>query len=438
MSLNFPTSQRDVYNRISADIQSELPTAGSFLKNSFINAMSVAFSGRSFDNYLLLNILLLQMFPDTATEEFALQWGSYVSTYKLPASGSHGYITVPGLNVASVPIDTEVQTQDGILYTAETDASIGLQLFSITTLIRSGNTVTATTSTDHTMATGMLVEIEGADQAAYNGEFTITVTDSDKFIYNIQSGSSPASPATGTIDVFYYGATVLIASEDVGASTNLDAGTQLNLVGNINGVNNEVYVQWGGIKGGTDVESDENYKKRYLERYRNPVALFNIGAIEAQAKEVQGVTRVFVKPVTPYVGAVTVYFMRDDDPTPIPTSQHISDVRNHLLVIKPATVLDSDVFVYAPTPVPVNFVFTSLLPNTVSMQEAVKASLQDLFKESTEVEKDLLEAAYQSAIYQTVDLNSGSTVESFGLSSPSGDVSIGAGEIPVLGNVTFT
>jgi len=427
MSLNLPSSQKEVYNRISADIQGELPNAGPFLKNNFVNAMSVAYAGRVFDNYLLLNILLLQMFPDTATGEFALRWGSYVDCFKLPANKSTGYLTVVGLNSGSIPIDTEIQTQDGLIYRATTSGSIGLQLFNVTSMIRSGNTVTATTSSNHTMATGMLIEIEGADQAAYNGAYTITVNSANQFFYNIASGSSPASPATGSITAFYYGASILVESDDVGAITNLAAGTQLSLVTPLTGVNTEAYVQWGGIVGGTDIESDDDYKERYIERYQNPVALFNEAAIEEKAKEVQGVTRAFVKPVTPYVGAVTVYFMRDNDLNPIPTSQHVADVKAKLLTIKPATTLESDVYVYSPTPVSVDFVFNSISPNTVSMQAAIKASLTELFKKSTEVEKDLIEAAYTSAIYQTVDLDSGDVVEDYDLASPSGDVAISTG-----------
>lgn len=66
----------------------------------------------------------------------------------------------------------------------------------VTTLTRSGGTVTAT-STAHGFSTGNKVSIFGADQQAYNSVYDITVTDADHFTFAI--GFTPTSPATGTI-----------------------------------------------------------------------------------------------------------------------------------------------------------------------------------------------------------------------------------------------
>lgn len=69
----------------------------------------------------------------------------------------------------------------------------------ISTLTRSGTTVTAVTATDHDLTEGYqdYVEIQGATEAGYNGQFTdFTVPNRRTFTYEVDT--SPNSPATGT------------------------------------------------------------------------------------------------------------------------------------------------------------------------------------------------------------------------------------------------
>ncbi|MDO8629392.1 MAG: hypothetical protein Q7R41_02770, partial [Phycisphaerales bacterium] len=65
-----------------------------------------------------------------------------------------------------------------------------------TTITRSGTTATAT-AVGHGLINGKQALIKGADQAEYNGVFTVTVTGSDTFTYTVTG--TPATPATGTI-----------------------------------------------------------------------------------------------------------------------------------------------------------------------------------------------------------------------------------------------
>jgi len=67
----------------------------------------------------------------------------------------------------------------------------------VSSLTRSGATVTATTSAAHGYATARRIEIRGAVETDYNGDFTITVTGASTFTYTILG--TPTSPATGTI-----------------------------------------------------------------------------------------------------------------------------------------------------------------------------------------------------------------------------------------------
>lgn len=68
---------------------------------------------------------------------------------------------------------------------------------SVSGITRASTTATVTTATPHGYATNDFVNIRGADQSAYNGDQTITVTDSTHFTYTV--AGSPTTPATGTI-----------------------------------------------------------------------------------------------------------------------------------------------------------------------------------------------------------------------------------------------
>ena len=69
--------------------------------------------------------------------------------------------------------------------------------FQIASITRSSTTATVTTNANHGYSTNDHVNIRGANQTAYNGDFTITVTGATTFTYTV--AGSPTSPATGTM-----------------------------------------------------------------------------------------------------------------------------------------------------------------------------------------------------------------------------------------------
>jgi hypothetical protein len=66
----------------------------------------------------------------------------------------------------------------------------------VTSITRASTTATVT-ATAHGFTSGDQVNIRGAAQSDYNGDFIVTVTDADTFTYTVSG--SPATPATGTI-----------------------------------------------------------------------------------------------------------------------------------------------------------------------------------------------------------------------------------------------
>ena len=67
----------------------------------------------------------------------------------------------------------------------------------VSTLTRSGTTVTVVTNAAHGYVTGSDVEIKGATPTAYNGRWNVTVLDEVTFTFSIFS--NPSTPASGTI-----------------------------------------------------------------------------------------------------------------------------------------------------------------------------------------------------------------------------------------------
>lgn len=137
-------------------------------------------------------------------------------------------------------------------------------------------------------------------------------------------------------------------------------------------------------------------------------------------------------------GQVKVLFTRDNDPSIIPTGAEVLQVYNKLLTIKPAHMAARDLIVLAPVPVPVNFNFNLVVPNTPTMKQAIIDTLDAFFRESNVAGQDLLKIEYTALIYSTVDTVSGELIKNFALTTPTVDITIQSGQIPVLGTVTFS
>ena len=428
-------SRSTITDRVRTDVQRSLPESNPFLRNSFIGALIIGFAGRIYEFYLQLQIMLDEIFPDTASGTYLERWGTWKGITRNVATGASGNVTATGTPGSSIPSGSVLTSADGVEYQTTAAATIAANVLTLVSLTRTGSVATATSSSDHGFATGDTVVIAGAVETEYNGSVVITVTSTTTFTYTVSG--APSTPATGTITASLDSATVPVESVDVGADTNQGSGSTLSFSSPIAGVDSTAYVQFGEIAGGTDLETDDDLRARIIERYSNPVSFFNVNNIEKKAEEVSGVTRVWVEEITPAVGQVTVYFVRDNDASIIPSAAEVTEVNNKLLEIKPAHMDPADLIVSAPTAVPVNFTFSSITPNTTTMQAAIINSLTAFFQDDTVVGADITEAAFDSAVYQTVDLTTGQRLTDFTITIPASTVTIATGEIGTLGSVTF-
>lgn len=440
--VEFPEYQ-EIIDRIRASVAADLPGVDPTIFASFVRAFSDGLGGRSFDLVLLLKEILKEIFPQTSEGIYLERWGGYEDLEKNPATESSGLITFTGTVTSLIPAGTQLNTADGNLYTTDISLTLTAQSINITSLTRTGTTATATTASDHILATGQQVVMAGANETDYNGTFTIIVTAANKFTYTVSG--SPTTPATGTITAAFDGGQVNITSDETGEDLNLDSGAQLSLVTPIGGVDTTAFVQFSAVGGGTDAEEDGQpgqletgtFRTRVFNSRANPVANFNITAIEKAALSVAGVTRVKVNRITPYVGAVTVLFVRDNDDNIIPDGSEVTTVETAILELLPATSDTSDVFVTAPTAVITDFTFSSISPDTSTMRTAIENSLIAMYRNEATFETDITEAKYSAAIIDTVDLETGDSLTAFALTVPSGDITVGTDQIGVLGAVTF-
>lgn len=432
---NIPENAAELAAKSKADVQRELQESNPYGKNHWLGAVVVACAHRVFDFYLQLNVAVKQNFLDTATGAALIRWAGIYGKQLIPASQANGLVVATGVAGSLIPADTIMSASGVGSYVATSSATISAQTINIQSLTLTGSVVTAITESNHTLANGVSVAIAGASESEYNVTAQIFVNGNDSFQYSIVG--SPADEPTTSATASFTTTCVPVISNDFGQDFNLDSGAILRLQSPLVGVDDSLTVDFGAIGGGTNKETDEGLRARTSERLHNPIAFFNPSVISEKAKEIAGVTRVFVQSTTPSLGRVTVYFMRDNDLSPIPSGSEVTKVKNSLLEIKPVEIQDSDLIVSAPVAEVVDFVFASLTPDTTTMRQSVENSLGQFFDEQIGVEQNVDEDAYRAAIFNTIDIATGQTVSTFDLSSPSGDIAVGVGGIGTLGAISY-
>ena len=395
----------------------------------------------------LIRDLELEAFPQTATGSDLERWGAYENLPRNAASAAFGVINVPATIVGEVVPIGAVYNSDGLNYSPSQAAAAENITGALSSLIRVGSTVTATFE-NHGLATGQTVNISGADQTEYNGDFTINVNSEDTFTYSVEG--SPTTPATGTIIFSSIFASVPVVCTSTGLLTNRSSGSVLTLTSTpITNVSTTGFVTFSGLVGGAAEETDEGYRSRILLSRSTIEGVFTNDQIELAALGVAGNTRAFVispelstcsgSPTVPTPGQVAVYILRDNDPNITPT-QVILDRTKEAIIENgrlPSNTSELDVFVLAPTLTPVNFTISGLTPDTSSMRSAVTANLQAFFEDNVQFGTNVTRESYLGAIQNTQDLITGDIIETFNVNTPAGDVSVGATSIAVIGTVNY-
>lgn len=228
---------------------------------------------------------------------------------------------------------------------------------------------------------------------------------------------------------------VPVTCNTVGKIGNAVAGTPLatTLVGLADNATT-VNVDDDGIGAGADQETTEEYRARILARKRQPPMGGATYDYVAWAKEIPGVTRVFVGKNAFGRGTVGVWFLMDDTyVNGIPQPSDVANVQAYLNAVAPVT---ADVFVFAPVPDCIDITITGLAPNTEPVQQSAALEIQSMFSRMTQPGMPGAPfVLYQSWIWQAVSNATGA--QHHKISVPSDDVTFGTGILPCLRSVKF-
>ncbi len=226
--------------------------------------------------------------------------------------------------------------------------------------------------------------------------------------------------------------TVSVTALEGGQASNTDAGLSLNLVTPIVGINSTATVASGGLTAGADIESIEALRQRLRLRVQQTPHGGATHDYIAWAKQVAGVTRAWSFGGWNGSGSVGLFFVRDDDASLIPDAGEIAQVQTHIDIVRPVTAA---VTVYAPTE-SAQAMTIQISPNNATVQAAIQESLQDLFRNTAEVEGGNGEGKILvSHLREAISLAAGENDHI--LVSPSANITLNNGEIATLGAITW-
>jgi len=439
MAISTSQNPREIALMIFADIQSALPELNPFQKENIIKSIGIAVAGRLFDIERKIPLLLQEFFLQTALNlTFIKYWGFLRNADLKAATYATGFIPIEGTVLSVIPLGTLLNTSDSIQYSVIGGDNYLVQsvTINIVNITSDGLAITIDTGVEHNYSINMTVTITGVINPLYNGTFTIA-----QIISNTQftctSSLSTTSDSTGNSTSVF--ANVEIKSSKTGYSSNLGLNAKLTLDAPIIGVSSDNYVPFNEIGNGADIETNEEYKLRVEDSWRNPFAFFNKSFVKQVILNTSGVTRAWIFSKTPAVGFVTNFFVRDNDPEGIfPNPTEIAEVKNRILAYKPIDRDDDNIVVLSPTPLPVDFTFTALSPNSQSMRDAIELSLKQFFLDDVNVGQEILIDDYRSAIKDTINPETGEKLISFSLSEPVSDITVSASKLPILGDINYS
>lgn len=231
-------------------------------------------------------------------------------------------------------------------------------------------------------------------------------------------------------------AEVAVRALTAGKAGNAAPGVGLAMTVPMSRLNTAAEVATAGIGAGADTEGTESLRERVLFRKRMPPHGGAAHDYVAWAREINGVTRVFVDPVTSTNGrnSVGIWFLMDATyPNGIPQASDVAGVSAYIDTVRPAGAI---LAIAAPVAAAIDIGIDNLSPDTVAVRNAIHAELADLFRRSAVSTLTSPLTLYRSQITEAIAIATGE--QHHVLTSPATDVALPAGHVPVLGTVSFT
>lgn len=286
---------------------------------------------------------------------------------------------------------------------------------------------------------------------ASNGEVTFTGTNGKVIPVGHQLTRSDGATYTVTSEGTVSGGSVTVGAVAgvAGSSGNAEVGTTFNLAVAIAGI------QAGGtvsaaFTDGIDTETDDEFRTRMLRAYQQQPQ----GGCEQDyvtwALQATGVTRAWALRNGFGAGTVVVYIMLDkvedahggfpqgtdgvaglEDRVADTATGDQLPVADHIYDLQPVTAL---VYVVAPVAVAVDFTISGLSGATSTVKTAIAQAITDVFFTYGSPVGDLPLAL--SHIDTAIAAIPGTT--GFVITSPTANITLATGALPVLGTVTYT
>ncbi len=350
--------------------------AGQLLAKSVLRVIALAQAGLAYLQYSYMDWISKQSVPFTADGEYLESWSGLKNVIRQSATAATGAITVIGTSSSVLPGGSVVQTSDSTQYTVDSDVTI--------------------------------------------------------------SGSSGAGTITAVVP---------------GLGGNAGSGIPLTSINSYAGIT--AIATTSALTGGNNMEDDNSLRSRMLQAFQSPPQGGATSDYVTWALAVPGVTRAWCNPNGGGVGSVVVYVMFDmneaayngfpqgsnggafaESRTTPATGDQLS-VANSIYPLRPVTAL---VYVYAPTPYPVNITISNLNPGGSLILAGITTALTDMFEQVGAPFTIVGSVTSPSVVYQsdiTGAIESVSGVNDFVVTIPATSTSIPIGSLPTLGTVTY-
>ena len=209
----------------------------------------------------------------------------------------------------------------------------------------------------------------------------------------LSDGTRFATTASGTVAAGTV--TIAIESEDYSSDGNCDAGATIRVTSPISGLNSDGVTD-DDISDGTDLEEIETYRARILERLQDAPQGGSTADYKAWIKATAGVDvlEAYVYPALDGAGTVGWTFTITGN-DPIPGAPALALVQTDIDAQRPVDMRSATGFLPIAQPVTYSI---QLSPNTTTVQDAVKAALQDLHRREAEPGGTLLLSRINEAI----------------------------------------
>ena len=364
-------------------MQAELKNVGALLRFGNLKVLADMDAGMAHLHYAYLDYIALQTNPFTATDEWLAGWMALKQTYRKAATASQSSsVEATGTSGARLPAGTVLNRSDGYQYVTDAELIIG---------------------------------------AGKKGTTTITAILPDL-----------TDDSTGG-----------------GSNGNADAGTILTLDANVSGVDNSLTLV-DPATGGADIEGVEDFRQRGLLAYQNPPQGGSDADYKKWALAVSGVTRAWIKRRGMAVGSVVIYIMCDGNDTTnngFPTgTDGVSSLEDWGVIkatgdqgrvadyIYPLQADTAIIYVCSPIKKIVDLTISGIPDASSETIQPITDAIKLLFFDNGN--PDGSGKIYLSDVNGVLSQVEGST--GYVLESPTQNIVLDTGELPLLGEVNFT